>query len=187
MTNAYHRFDNAKRRRAGDHDRQRMLTPPYILEPIRMILGGIGLDPCTEVDNPTKADFFYALPEDGLKLPWHCWHSVFCNPPYGEVRNEWVERCVQSGRKRPTVLLVPAHTETQISQRALRACESVLFVKARIRYGVVRDNGRQEAASHGSMLLSFGVHLAPLAHLGTVFGESKGVRDVMHRIKEGKE
>jgi hypothetical protein len=44
-------FDNAKRRRRADHDRQRQLAPAYVLEPIRKLLGGsIGLDPATEVD-----------------------------------------------------------------------------------------------------------------------------------------
>jgi hypothetical protein len=57
---ARHRFDNSKRRRNAAHDRQRMLTPPYVLEPVRKLLGGIGLDPCTEPDNPTGAFQFYA-------------------------------------------------------------------------------------------------------------------------------
>ena len=61
MSDASHRFDNAKRRRPGDHDRQRMLTPDYVLEPIRQLLCGIDLDPCTESDNPTRARRFYAL------------------------------------------------------------------------------------------------------------------------------
>lgn len=53
VSRASHRFDNAKRRRPDSHARQAMLTPPYVLEPIRELLGGIGLDPCTEPDNPT--------------------------------------------------------------------------------------------------------------------------------------
>ena len=48
MSDAAHRFDNAKRRRSGSHDRQRQLTPDYVLEPIRQLLCGIDLDPCTE-------------------------------------------------------------------------------------------------------------------------------------------
>ena len=55
MSDASHRFDNAKRRRTDEHDRQAMATPPYVLEPIRSLLGGIGLDPCTDPDNPTGA------------------------------------------------------------------------------------------------------------------------------------
>ena len=165
---AAHRFDNNKRRRPHDHDRQRMLTPAYVLQPIRALLGGrIDLDPCTEQDNPTDARKFYALPQDGSKLSWDA-KNVFCNPPYGEARNVWVRRCVKSGLERPTVLLIPAHTETRIVQYAMTSCNSVCFVRGRLRFGVVRDNGRQEAASHGSVIFGFGLDVTPLEMLGTV-------------------
>jgi hypothetical protein len=162
---AEHRFDNAKRRRPDSHARQAMLTPAYVLEPIRAVLGGIGLDPCTEPDNPTGADQFYHLPQDGCGLPWEA-PSVFCNPPYGEARERWVDRCIAEGARRKVVLLVPSHTDTKIIQRALAACRSVLFVRARLRFGVLRENRRQEAASHGSAIFGFGVDVSPLRDLG---------------------
>lgn len=164
---AAHRFDNAKRRRPDEHARQAMLTPSYILEPIRQVLGGIGLDPCTEPDNPTRADKFYHLPMDGCSLPWDA-ETVFCNPPYAEAKDRWVQRCISESAFRKIALLIPAHTETRTAQNALHACTSVLFIKARLRFGVLRDNGRQEAASHGSMLLGFNVDLSPLNAHGRV-------------------
>jgi hypothetical protein len=180
VSNAHHRFDNAKRRRPDDHARQAMLTPGYVLEPLRALLGGIGLDPCTEPDNPTGARRFYHLPMDGCVLPWEE-ESVFANPPYGEARNRWVARCIQEGLVRRVVLLIPSHTETQTFQRALAACTSVFLVQARLRYGVLRENGRQEAASHGSAIFGFGVDLSPLegAHpdlKGTALMGPKGGR-----------
>ncbi len=166
MAVAEFRFDNAKRRRAENHSRQRMLTPEYILSPVKELLGGIGLDPCTEPDNPTHARKFYCPPQDGCELPWNV-TSVFCNPPYGEARNRWVERCIEEGHHRKVVLLIPSHTETKIFQRALLACSSVLFVRARLRFGVLRANRRQqEAASHGSALFGFGIDLSSLHELG---------------------
>lgn len=167
MSVAAHRFDNAKRRRPEHHDRQAMLTPEYVLEPIRRLLGGIGLDPCTEPDNPTRADQYYSLPNDGATMPWRA-ATVFCNPPYGEARDRWVERCIQEGAGRRVVLLIPSHTETRTFQRAMAACTSVLFVRARLRFGVLRENRRQEAASHGSAVFGFGVDLGPLSDLGVV-------------------
>jgi hypothetical protein len=153
---ALHRFDNAKRRRPDNHVRQAMLTPDYVLAPIKTLLNGIALDPCTEADNPTGAERFYHLPQDGAELSWNA-RNVFCNPPYGEARNRWVGRCIQTGKNgTPVVLLIPAHTETSTFQLALAECSSVLFVQARLRFGVLRENRRQEAASHGSALLSFG-------------------------------
>jgi len=164
---AANRFDNAKRRRPEHHARQAMLTPSYVIEPIRALLCGIGLDPCTEPDNPTQAEKFYCLPSDGCELPWDR-ETVFCNPPYGESRLRWVKRCINEGFRRKVVLLIPTHTETRVSQAALSACRSVVFVKARLRFGVLRDNGRQEAASHGSMILGFGIDVAPLSSLGVL-------------------
>lgn len=142
-----------------------MLTPEYVLEPVRHMLGGIGLDPCTEPDNPTKAEQFYCLPQDGCELPWEA-KSVFCNPPYGEARDRWVDRCIAEGMKRKIVLLIPSHTETKTFQRALMASSSVVFVKARLRFGVLRENRRQEAASHGSAIIGFGIDVSPLGDLG---------------------
>jgi hypothetical protein len=169
---AEHRFDNAKRRRPEHHARQAMLTPPYVLEPIRELLGGIGLDPCTEADNPTCADRFYCPPEDGCALSWDAL-TVFCNPPYGEAKDRWVEKSIEEGDHRKVVLLIPSHTETQIFQRALTTCVSVLFVRARLRFGVLRENRRQEAASHGSAIFGFGVDVSPLRDLGAVLSVTK--------------
>jgi hypothetical protein len=143
-----------------------MLTPAYVLEPIRDLLGGIGLDPCTEPDNPTGASTFYHLPMDGCELPWAA-DSVFCNPPYGLARDRWVDKCIQVGNcGARVVLLIPAHTETRTFQRALNGCTSVLMVRARLRFGVLRENRRQEAASHGSAIFGFGVDVAPLHAIG---------------------
>lgn len=164
---AAHRFDNEKRRRPDDHARQAMLTPSYVLEPVRALMGGFGLDPCTEPDNPTGADDFYCLPHDGCAAPWTS-RNVWCNPPYGEAKDRWVKRSIAIGKHTPVALLIPAHTETRTFQKAFQAADTVLFFRARLRFGVLRDNGRQEAASHGSALFGFNLDLTPLYALGTV-------------------
>lgn len=162
------RFDNEKRRRPDHHARQAMLTPTYVLEPVRELLGGIGLDPCTEPDNPTGAAHFHCLPNDGCLLPWDA-NTVFCNPPYGEARDRWVDRCIKEAKGgKQVVLLIPAHPDTRTFQRALSASTSVLFVKGRLKFGVLRENRRQEAASHGSALIGFNVDLSPLHKLGVI-------------------
>lgn len=174
------RFDNAKRRRQENHPRQRWLTPAYILEPIRQLLGGIELDPCTEPDNPIEADRFYTPPQDGAVLPWDA-RSVFVNPPYGEARERWVERAIIEGRRRKVVLLIPAATDTFTCQRALGACRSVVFVRARVRFGDVRANGRHEAASHGSAIFGFGVDVRSLTSLGIPMARSF---EIIHMSEE---
>lgn len=178
---AAYRFDNGKRRRPESHARAAMLTPVYVLEPIRDLLGGIGLDPCTDPDNPCGAARFYAPPQDGCRLPWDA-ASVFVNPPYGEARGRWVRRAIEEGERRAVVLLIPAHTETRIFQAALAACVSVLFCRARLRFGVLRENRRQEAASHGSAIFGFGIDVAPLAPLGIVLRRS--IFDGRHEARD---
>jgi hypothetical protein len=145
-----------------------MLTPGYILEPVRRLLGGIELDPATEPDNPTGAEQFYAPPQDGCVLPWDA-RTVWCNPPYGEIRGRWVDRCIaESARGARIVLLMPAATDTRTFQKAFQACTTCLLLQGRVKFGVLRPNRRQEAASHGSALFGFNVDLAPLGELGVI-------------------
>jgi DNA N-6-adenine-methyltransferase Dam len=164
---ARHRFSNALRYRPEDHAAQCQLSPSYVLEPVREALGGfIGLDPCTTPGNPVGAQRFYCPPADGAALPWDA-ETIYCNPPSGKPREGWARRCMQSSADgRQVVLLVPAATDTRIFQQALPTATGVVFIRGRVKFGVLRPNRRQAAASHPSALLGWNVDLAPCAHLG---------------------
>lgn len=163
---ARHRFNSDLRYREGDHPNQTQLTPPYVLEPVREALNGIiGLDPCTEPDNPCGALRFYTVDVDGLTQPWDD-DSIYVNPPYSKAREPWVERCIEAGVGSRVVLLMPAATDTRIFQRAMTSAHEVVFIKGRVKFGVLRPNRRQAAASHPSALLGWNVDLEPCAHLG---------------------
>lgn len=161
------RFDNRLRYRDDAHPNQRQLTPPYVLEPVRQELGGvIELDPCTEPDNPTAALRFYFPPQDGAALPWDA-ATIFVNPPYSKARERWVGRCTaaaEAGSK--VVLLMPAATDTRIFQRAAGSATAIVFVRGRVKFGVLRANRRQEAASHPSVLVGWNVRLDACVPLG---------------------
>jgi hypothetical protein len=161
------RFNNDLRYREGDHPNQTQITPGYVLEPVREALGGyIDLDPCTTPDNPTSANAFIAPPDDGLSVPW-VGDSIFVNPPYGRAREPWVKKCVRAGDLGiRVVLLIPAATDTRIFQEALAAADGAVFIKGRVKFGVLRPNRRQQAASHPSALIGWNVSLEPCAHLG---------------------
>lgn len=165
---ATHRFSNGLRRREGTHEAQRQLTPPYVLEPVREALGGIiQLDPCTEPDNPTQAESYYTPADDGLSQSWAGADTIFLNPPYGEARVAWVNRAITEAKRGARVIaLIPSHTDTRIFQRALHSATEIVFIKGRVKFGVVRKNGRQEAASHPSALIGWNVSLVPCAVLG---------------------
>lgn len=167
---ALFRFDNDLRRRAEDAEEQVHLTPEYVLDPVRAVLGGrIELDPCTTPDNPVGAERFYALPDDGASRSWLA-ATVFCNPPYGEARVRWVRRCAEAAAAGSrVVLLIPAHTDTRIWHEAMASATSLLFIKGRVKFGVPRANGRQVAASHPSALIGWNVDLRQADELGTAF------------------
>ena len=164
---ASHRFSNAVRYRAEDHEAQCQLTPAYLLGPVRAALGGvIGLDPCTTAGNPVGATRFYAPPADGAALPWDA-AAIFVNPPYSKARERWVRRCIQaSAGGRQVVLLIPAATDTRIFQEALSTASAVVFIRGRVKFGVLRPNRRQAAASHPSALIGWNVNLLSCSHLG---------------------
>lgn len=61
---AGYRFNNELRRRTETADEQVHLTPEYVLDPVRRVLGGsIGLDPCTTPENPVGANDLLRFPK----------------------------------------------------------------------------------------------------------------------------
>lgn len=169
MSIAAHRFNNDLRYRSGGHENQRQLTPPYVLKPVVAALGGtINLDPCTEPDNPTGAERFFTASDDGLALPWDG-YAIYVNPPYSKAREPWVRKCVDAGaRGQRVVLLIPSHTDTRIWHEAMETASAVCFIKGRVKFGVLRNNRRQEAASHPSAPLGWNCDLSECAGIGRV-------------------
>jgi len=167
VRDASYRFSNDLRYRPEDHENQCQLTPAYVLDPVRADLGGvIGLDPCTFSDNPVKAERYYCQPADGADEPWDA-ETIFVSPPYGKVRERWVRRCIEAGfAGSAVILLMPAATDTRIFQDALETATQAVFVRGRVKFGVLRDNRRQAAASHPSALIGWNVSLEACALLG---------------------
>ena len=167
VSRAAPRFSNDLRYRDGEHPSQTAITPEYVLAPVRTVFGGlINLDPCTTASNPTGAMSYYCPPQDGAELPWG-WGSIFVNPPYGKARERWVERCIEAaGDGAKVVLLIPSATDTRIWQRAASTATQIVFVRGRLKFGVLRPNRRQVAASHPSSLIGWNVDLKPCEHLG---------------------
>jgi hypothetical protein len=167
---AFH-FSNGLRYRDADHPEQTQTTPRYVLDPVRDDLGGrIDLDPCTTRGNPAGATWYYTPDADGLVRPWSGteWApSVFVNPPYGKAREPWVARCIEAGRRgQPVILLMPAATDTRIFQQAAASATAVVFVRGRVKFGVLRPNRRQAAASHPSVLIGWNTNLRACSQLG---------------------
>jgi len=62
-------------------------TPIDIIERARVVLGGIDLDPASDVEfnHNVKALYFITKEENGLGKPWPSECSVFLNPPGGKT------------------------------------------------------------------------------------------------------
>lgn len=167
MSLAEYRMSNSLRYRASDDPKQTYMTPEYALDPIRLDLGGsIDLDPCTIAENPTGAERFFTFDDDGLTQSWSA-ERIFVNPPYGKAREPWVYRCIEAastGAK--VVLLIPAATDTRIWQLAAESATAIVFVKGRLKFGVLRPNRRQLAASHASTIFGWNTMLDATAALG---------------------
>lgn len=70
--------------------KQTILTPDYILGPLRRVWGDIHLDPCAPplgVESRVGATREIRLPDNGLDVPWS--DCTFVNPPYRELK-KWL-------------------------------------------------------------------------------------------------
>lgn len=146
------------------------LTPAFILEAVREAFGvqAFGTDPCTEPDNPTRAEVYYALPVNGMAQAWEV-EPIWCNPPYGAAALTWAIRCIELGQAgRRVALLVPATTETRTGQAVIGGAELVTFIRGRPEFVATRrPDGKPFALLGGSMLATWNASaIAPLQELG---------------------
>lgn len=121
------------------------LTPPALLKAI----GPFDLDPCAAPDpRPwATARTMISPPHDGLEARWKGF--VFCNPPYGPMVGQWLERMAEHGNG---VALVFARTETSAWHRYVWRCaDAVLFLRGRVVFhnadGSPADGGHAAAPS----------------------------------------
>ena len=87
--------------------------------------------------------------DDGATAPWH--GLVWCNPPYGAESRRFASRMAQH---RNGLMLLPARTETHMSQRLLETCDLVCFLRERIFF--TNPAGEILRSPHGSVLYAFG-------------------------------
>lgn len=124
------------------------LTPPGIIK----ALGPFDLDPCSPGDRRPwdTAARHYALPDDGLALPWN--GRVWLNPPYGRETFRWLERLAGHWCG---LALIFARTETVGFHRWVwQEANSVFFFKGRLKFHRV-DGTPGQNANAPSCLVSY--------------------------------
>jgi len=126
------------------------LTPPEIIKS----LGEFDLDPCCPINRPwdTAKKHYSKNDGDGLLLPWL--GRVWCNPPYGRVTCDWLEKCSLHGN---AIVLIFARMETRMFFNWVWPYASaMLFMQGRIHFYNV-DGIRSKANSGApSVLVAYG-------------------------------
>lgn len=93
------------------------------------------LDPCATIEN-AKCDLYFTEEENGLTQDWEGF-TVFCNPPYGRVLKEWVQKSYEESLKPNTkvVMLIPARTDTIYFHKYIYNIANIRFLKGRLKFG----------------------------------------------------
>lgn len=91
------------------------------------------LDACATHENH-MVDAYFTKDEDGLEQNWGG-HTVWCNPPYSQIK-KWVRKCYYEGHKPNTtvVLLVPSRTDVWWYQNYVLHRAEVRFIRGRLRF-----------------------------------------------------
>ena len=124
------------------------LTPDHILDAVRKYFGGrIPLDPATEPNNPTDAEFYgceFKIHNDrclgnGLAINWSKFDGIFVNPPYGKVIRRWCKRIYEeanNGAKILALLPAGARFSTQYFQDYILSnkLNAMCFIRGRVKF-----------------------------------------------------
>ena len=127
------------RKPGSKRDSDSWYTPNKYLESVRVVLGGIDLDPFSseEANKVVKAKMIYTKEDTGLNKTWKA-KSVFMNPPYsgkpfldaaGKYRNEFAAGSFEQG-----IVLVNNVTETRAFRLLAERSSSVCFTDHRIKF-----------------------------------------------------
>jgi site-specific DNA-methyltransferase (adenine-specific) len=157
MTDRPTRFTTGMR----SSDSNEWFTPERILAPVRAVLGGIDLDPCSNetAQRDVQALRYYTEADDGLAQSWQS-DTLFMNPPYGRSIGAWTDRLIRaytSGEAREAIALLPGRTDTDWFTPLF--AYPICFVHGRLTF-----SGYTAGAPFPSVVLYFGADLARFTH-----------------------
>jgi DNA N-6-adenine-methyltransferase (Dam) len=125
-------------------------TPRHIFEMLNL---EFDLDPCAPQGGVPwiPAKNHYALPQDGLALPWD--GLVWCNPPYGKETQLWLKKLAEHG---DGIGLAMSRTDTKWFHDCANSADCLLFLKGRIKFvdGLEQTGGSGNTS--GSVLIGYG-------------------------------
>lgn len=86
------------------------------------------------IPSSALCDQYFTPEDDGLARHWGT-HTVWCNPPYDDIKS-WCDKAVQAYKDGATVMmLIPSRTDTKAFQEfAGKYCTCVCFIKGRLKF-----------------------------------------------------
>lgn len=140
-------------------------TPRHIVDALHEVFGGIALDPCSQDDNPTRADAFHTKDNQCSIMPWPARDGlIFVNPPYSEMGKwskiirwnvDWFE---EHQRRHQIVALVKFAPDTRWFQELAERSRCVLAPRRRVQFERPpgSDGGKSLSPPFASAFLCFG-------------------------------
>ena len=146
-------------------------TPPGYIELARSVMGGIDLDPASNVKAQEwiQAARFHTIQDNGLKQDWK--GRVWLNPPYGNQTHLWTEKTIksyQSGEVEQAIVLVrPAPGSFWYQE--LSGLFPCCIPHKRIRF--IDQTGRQQASPvHGNYFFYMGKNISQFQQIFSLVG-----------------
>ena len=126
-------------------------TPPEIIEAARDCMGGIDLDPASNVtaQQIVQAERYYTVQDDGLAQPWN--GRVWMNPPYrGGAINRFIEKLIASPGVQQAVVITGPYHDTKYGQSLAGASNCLCLVAGRIKF--LKGANEREAPPFASVI-----------------------------------
>lgn len=134
-------------------------TPQDVLEDVRELFGGIGLDPASsEVAQAyVKAERHFTREDDALAQAWDA-NTVFLNPPYSrDLIGAFVKKLTgefRANRFTEAILLTHNYTDTEWFHVAESEAAAICFTRGRIKF--VSPDGELAAPTQGQAFFYYG-------------------------------
>lgn len=157
-------------------EKQDWCTPQWLVDRIHQFRP-IGLDVCTNANNPTRAAHFYTPAEDGLSKSWVPLHGTiwFCNEPYRDA-SLWLARAKSEWKVKHAegIVLTPARTDTRyFHDSVFDGASAILFLKGRLKFEDPITGVASNSAPFPSCLIYYGP--VPVQFLNTFHDLGSGV------------
>ena len=144
------------------------ITPPYIIEKVRKVMGSIDVDPASskQANKIIKAKRIYTKKTDGLSLEADWAGNVWINPPFKKplMQNFIYSACQliqlynrdECAEESKFIILTPNSTETKWCHQLFNTANSCCFLDKRIKFLNKDLTEIKGSPTHGHILFNLG-------------------------------